>query len=174
MTLTVALPIWTSRAPSRTRMDPTQIRDMVRDIMQEFGGSDAHQVNIEPRDGGHGVDIHINIPHGNQRQSLARLRRDYLLRVERQARHILRYIERPSSSAPSPDHRVLHLHNGFLEPSECHLNELLMYSQQLSDDVVLRHTFPVFTGLGRCPIVSWDFPGAVSIFGPDALPVIHQ
>ena len=42
------------------------------------------------------------------------------------------------------------------------------------DDVVLRHTLPVFTGLGRCPIVSWDFVGAVSIFGPDALPVIHQ
>ena len=42
------------------------------------------------------------------------------------------------------------------------------------DDVVLRHTLPVFTGLGRCPIVNWDFAGAVSIFGPDALPVIHQ
>ena len=42
------------------------------------------------------------------------------------------------------------------------------------DDVVLRHTLPVFTGLGRCPIVSWDFAGAVSIFGLDALPVIHQ
>ena len=25
------------------------------------------------------------------------------------------------------------------------------------DDVVLRHTLPVFTGLGRCPIVNWDF-----------------
>ena len=25
------------------------------------------------------------------------------------------------------------------------------------DDVVLRHTLPVFAGLGRCPIVSWDF-----------------
>ena len=25
------------------------------------------------------------------------------------------------------------------------------------DDVVLCHTLPVFTGLGRCPIVSWDF-----------------
>ena len=37
------------------------------------------------------------------------------------------------------------------------------------DDVVLRHTLPVFTGLGRCPIASWDFAGAVSIFGPDAL-----
>ena len=24
------------------------------------------------------------------------------------------------------------------------------------------------------PIVNWDFAGAVSIFGPDALPVIHQ
>ena len=42
------------------------------------------------------------------------------------------------------------------------------------DDVVLRHTLPVFTGLGRCPIVNWDFAGAVSIFGPDALPVVHQ
>ena len=31
-------------------------------------------------------------------------------------------------------------------------------------DVVLRHTLPVFTGLGRCPIVNWDFSGAVSIF----------
>ena len=41
-------------------------------------------------------------------------------------------------------------------------------------DVVLRHTLPVFTGLGRCPIVSWDFAGAVSIFGLDALPVVHQ
>ena len=42
------------------------------------------------------------------------------------------------------------------------------------DDVVLRHSLPVFTGLGRCPIVSWDFVGAVSIFGPDALPVVHR
>ena len=33
---------------------------------------------------------------------------------------------------------------------------------------------PFFTGLGRCPIVSWDFAGAVSIFAPDALPVAHQ
>ena len=41
-------------------------------------------------------------------------------------------------------------------------------------DVVLRHTLPIFTGLGRCPFVSWDFAGAVSIFGPDALPVVHQ
>ena len=24
-------------------------------------------------------------------------------------------------------------------------------------DVVLRHTLPVFMGLGRCPIVNWDF-----------------
>ena len=30
------------------------------------------------------------------------------------------------------------------------------------DDVVLRHTLSVFTGLGRCPIVSWDFAGAES------------
>ena len=42
------------------------------------------------------------------------------------------------------------------------------------DDMVLYHTLPVFTGLGWCPIVSWDFTGAVSIFGPDTLPVIHQ
>ena len=41
-------------------------------------------------------------------------------------------------------------------------------------DVVLRHTLPVFTGLGRCPIVSWDFAEAVIIFEPDALPVVHQ
>ena len=41
-------------------------------------------------------------------------------------------------------------------------------------DVVLRHTFPIFTGLGPYPIVNWDFAGAVSIFGPDALPVVHQ
>ena len=46
--------------------------------------------------------------------------------------------------------------------------------QVVDDDVVLRHTLPVFTGLGRCPIVNWDFAGAVSIFGPDALPVVHQ
>ena len=45
---------------------------------------------------------------------------------------------------------------------------------ECTNDVVLRHTLPVFTGLGRCPIVNWDFVGAVSIFGPDALPVIHQ
>ena len=38
----------------------------------------------------------------------------------------------------------------------------------------LRHTLPIFTGLGWCPIVSWDFSGAVSIFGLDALPVVHQ
>ena len=45
---------------------------------------------------------------------------------------------------------------------------------QMVDDVVLHHTLPVFMGLGQWPIVSWDFAGAVSIFGPDALPVIHQ
>ena len=44
----------------------------------------------------------------------------------------------------------------------------------ITNYVVLRHTLPVFTGLGRCPIVNWDFAGAVSIFGPDALPVVHQ
>ena len=32
------------------------------------------------------------------------------------------------------------------------------------DDVVLCHTLPVFMGLGWCPIVNWDFAGAVSIF----------
>ena len=58
-------------------------------------------------------------------------------------------------------------------------NKHLTKSAQLNiaiddDDMVLRHTFPVFTRLGRCPIVSWDFAGAMSIFGPDALPVIHQ
>ena len=42
------------------------------------------------------------------------------------------------------------------------------------DDVVLHHTLPIFKGLVRCPIVSWDFAGAMSIFGPDALPVVHQ
>ena len=31
-------------------------------------------------------------------------------------------------------------------------------------DVVLCHTLPIFTGLGQCPIVNWDFAGAVSIF----------
>ena len=35
-------------------------------------------------------------------------------------------------------------------------------------------TLPIFTGLGWCPIVNWDLSGAVSIFGLDALPVIHQ
>ena len=39
---------------------------------------------------------------------------------------------------------------------------------KINYDVVLRHTLPVFKGLGRCPIISWDFAGAVSIFGPDA------
>ena len=43
-----------------------------------------------------------------------------------------------------------------------------------TDDVVLCHTLPIFTGLVQCPIVNWDFAGAVSLFGPDALPVIHQ
>ena len=40
--------------------------------------------------------------------------------------------------------------------------------------VVLHHTLPVFTGLGWCLIINWDFSGAVSIFGPDALPAVHQ
>ena len=50
------------------------------------------------------------------------------------------------------------------------------YVRQKDDDdyVVLHHTLPIFMGLGQCPIVSWDFAGAVSIFGPDILPVIHQ
>ena len=38
------------------------------------------------------------------------------------------------------------------------------FSLSEQDDVVLRHTLPVFTGLGRCPIVNWNFDGAVSIF----------
>ena len=38
----------------------------------------------------------------------------------------------------------------------------------------LCHTLPVFMGLGWCPIVNWDFAGAVSIFGLNALPVVHQ
>ena len=69
--------------------------------------------------------------------------------------------------------------NDMLE-ARIHINSLIInidrFIDRLThyDDVVLRHTLPVFTGLGRCPIVSWDFAGAVSIFGPDALPVIHQ
>ena len=55
-----------------------------------------------------------------------------------------------------------------------HVNTLACMYIDDDDDVVLRHTLPVFTGLGRYPIVSWDFAGAVSIFGPDALPVVHQ
>ena len=50
---------------------------------------------------------------------------------------------------------------------------LLSYTSSTCDDddnVVLRHTLPVFTGLGRCPIVSWDFAGAVSIL--DRMPVL--
>ena len=43
----------------------------------------------------------------------------------------------------------------------------------ISDYVVLRHTLPVFHGARTMPN-SWDFAGAVSIFGPDALPVVHQ
>ena len=54
------------------------------------------------------------------------------------------------------------------------LHVLVWCAFATNDDVVLRHTLPVFTGLGRCPIVSWDFAGAVNIFGPDALPVVHQ
>ena len=42
----------------------------------------------------------------------------------------------------------------------CNLKELYF----TFDDVVLHHTLPIFMGLGQCPIVSWDFAGAVSIF----------
>ena len=44
----------------------------------------------------------------------------------------------------------------------------------MNDDVVLHHTFPVFTGLGQCPIVDWDCWSSEHFFGPDALPVNHQ
>ena len=57
---------------------------------------------------------------------------------------------------------------------QIHVNIKTTVYKYTDDDVVLRHTLPVFTGLGRCPIVSWDFAWAVSIFGPDALPVVHQ
>ena len=53
-------------------------------------------------------------------------------------------------------------------------NRFFYYIEDIIDDVVLCHTLPIFTGLGQCPIVNWDFAGAVSIFGPDTLPVIHQ
>ena len=52
--------------------------------------------------------------------------------------------------------------------------DTLWAKMKRDDDVVSRHTLPVFTGLGRYPIASWDFAGAVSIFVPDALPVVHQ
>ena len=61
----------------------------------------------------------------------------------------------------------------FATPNSMILNDNTLCAH-VNDDVVLRHTLPVFTGLGRCPIVNWDFAGAVSIFGLDALPVIHQ
>ena len=35
-------------------------------------------------------------------------------------------------------------------------------------------TYSIFTGLGQCLIINWDFAGTVSIFGPDTLPVTHQ
>ena len=35
-------------------------------------------------------------------------------------------------------------------------------------------THTIFMRLGQCPIISLDFAGAMSIFGPDILPVIHQ
>ena len=62
---------------------------------------------------------------------------------------------------------VLYSHTSFLI-------EIAYENASQDEDVVLRHTLPVFTRLGRCPIVSWDFAGAVSIFGPDALPVVQQ
>ena len=44
---------------------------------------------------------------------------------------------------------------------KCLMNVVAAYAPQTGrsqdDDVVLRHTLPVFTGLGRCPIVNWDF-----------------
>ena len=59
-------------------------------------------------------------------------------------------------------------------PKSAETNKMTSVITEAFDDVVLRHTFPVFTGLGRCPIVNWDFAGAVSIFGPDALPVANN
>ena len=56
----------------------------------------------------------------------------------------------------------------------CWIKRIEMLQAHGDNDVVLHHTFPIFTRLGQCPIVSWDFAGAVSIFGPDALTVIHQ
>ena len=44
----------------------------------------------------------------------------------------------------------------------------------IDNDVVLCHTLPIFMGLGWCPIVSWDFAGAVSIFGLDAMQYLLQ
>ena len=51
------------------------------------------------------------------------------------------------------------------------MNKAIQYND---DDVVLHHTFPIFMRLEWCPIVSWDFARAVSIFGLNALPVVHQ
>ena len=45
---------------------------------------------------------------------------------------------------------------------------------RVRSDVVLHHTLPIFMRLGWCLIVSWDFAGAMGIFGPDALPVIYE
>ena len=74
------------------------------------------------------------------------------------------------------EHAILkRIHTAWLKFRE--LSGLLIVkgmSLRSKDDVVLCHTFPVFTGLGWCPIVNWDFVGAVSIFGPDALPIVHQ
>ena len=70
----------------------------------------------------------------------------------------------------------------FIQNSFQHNNKILKLQnikwrddmKYLYDDVVLRHTIPIFMGLGRCPIVNWDFAGAVSIFEPDTVPVVHQ
>ena len=49
-------------------------------------------------------------------------------------------------------------------PSNTHVVQKSKTKNDDDDDVVLRHILPVFTGLGRCPIVSWDFAVTVSIF----------
>ena len=97
---------------------------------------------------------------------------------------VLRSTEKSASHSSSRCHLSTHYH---CSQSQIKMRPNLTQSAKITgenvkvvslfaqdDDVVLRHTLPVFTGLGRCPIVSWDFAGAVSIFGPDALPVVHQ
>ena len=54
------------------------------------------------------------------------------------------------------------------------INHCIWQACYVFTDEVLCHTLSIFTGLRWCPIVNWDFVGAVSIFGPDALPVIQQ